>query len=339
MNVNASTDELLRDTHLIDSDTVGIRLQLRRRRRHDMGRASSSNTLVLMHGATFPSESLFDVPVDGASFMDVLATAGFDVWAVDARGYGGSTRPAEMAVSPDTAPPLTPARVAARDLASAVEHILAENDIERLSIIAMSWGGSVAGIYAERHGKRIEKLVLVAPLWLSDRPLRIDAGQPLTAWRPIQVDAFREAWLVGVPVDRHEAVLPPSWFEQWAAVTSSTDPDAAEPGAIRAPGGAIQDVREHWLANRPLYDPSAITAPVLLVHAEWDQDVRTDMMQDLFKRLDSAAYRRWVEIGEGTHMILMEPGRWQAFDAIIGFLEEPPRRRKARASAWRWLSC
>lgn len=320
---DTSTSTLLRDTYLIDSDTAGIQLQLRRRRRPDLGRATSSNTLMLMHGATFPSESLFDVPVGGASFMDVLATAGFDVWAVDARGYGGSTRPAEMAAPPGTAPPLTPARDAARDLAAAVEHVLAENDLERLSLVAMSWGGTVAGIYAERHARHIEKLVQVAPLWLSNHPLRIDAGQPLSAWRLIHVDAFREAWLAGVPTDRHANLLPPGWFERWAVVTSSTDPDASEPGAIRAPGGAIQDVREHWLADRPLYDPSAISAPVLLVHAEWDQDVRIDMMQDLFKRLDNATYRRWVEIGEGTHMILMEPGRWQAFDAIVTFLEEP----------------
>ncbi|WP_376783245.1 alpha/beta hydrolase, partial [Mixta calida] len=181
-------------------------------------------------------------------------------------------------------------------------------------------------IYAERHSKYIEKLVLVAPLWLSNRPLRIDAGQPLTAWRLIHVDAFREAWLAGVPADRQEGLLLPGWFEQWATVTASTDPGAAEPGTIRAPGGAIQDVREHWLANRPLYNPSAITAPVLLVHAEWDQDVRVDMMQDLFKRFDNAAWRRWIEIGSGTHMILMEPGRWQAFDAIINFLKEPSHR-------------
>lgn len=322
MNDN-TTSELLRETYRINSDTADIQLQLLRRRRRNTGRASSGKTLMLIHGATFPSESLFDVPVDGASFMDVLATAGFDVWAVDARGYGGSTRPTEMAGPPDTASTLTRALVAARDLASAIEYVLVENGIERLSVVAMSWGGSVAGIYAEQHGKYLEKLVLVAPLWLSNRPLRIDAGQPLTAWRLIHVGAFREAWLAGVPADQHETLLPPGWFEQWATVTISTDPDAAEPGTIRAPGGAIQDVRENWLANQPLYDPSAITAPVLLLHAEWDQDVRVDMMQDLFKRFDNAAHRRWIEIGGGTHMILMEPGRWQAFDEIINFLKAP----------------
>lgn len=318
-----TTSELLRETYLINSDTAGIQLQLLRRVRRDTDRASSGTTLMLIHGATFPSESLFDVPVGGASFMDVLATAGFDVWAVDARGYGGSTRPTEMSAPPDTASPLTRAQVAARDLASAVEYVLAVNSIDRLSVVAMSWGGSVAGMYAEQYGKYIEKLVLVAPLWLSNRPLRIDAGQPLTAWRLIHVDAFREAWLAGVPADQHESMLPPGWFEQWATITASTDPDATGPGTIRAPGGAIQDVRENWLASRPLYDPSAITAPVLLLRAEWDQDVRMDMMQDLFTRLDNAAHRRWIEIGGGTHMILMEPGRWQAFDEIINFLKAP----------------
>lgn len=325
---NIKTNVLLREHYLIDSDTAGIQLQLLRRRRSDIDRGSSSTTLMLMHGATFPSESLFDVPMDGASFMDVLAKAGFDVWAVDVRGYGGSSRQSEMSAPPDTAIPLTPASVAARDLASAVEYVLAKNDIERLSIVAMSWGGSVAGIYAERDGRHIEKLVLVAPMWLSNSPLRLDSGHPLAAWRQVHVEAFREAWLAGVPAVRHKDVLPPGWFEQWAAVTISTDPDAIEPGVIRAPGGALQDVREHWLANRPLYDPGAITAPVLLVHAEWDQDVRVDMMQDLFKRFDNAAYRRWIEIGAGTHMILMEPERWQAFDAIINFLEELPAKGK-----------
>ncbi|WP_110657224.1 alpha/beta hydrolase [Salinicola halimionae] len=329
MSDNTSPQSLLREHYLIDSDTDGIRLQLRHRCRNDMVRKSSSNTVILMHGATFPSESLFDVSINGVSFMDVLATAGFDVWAVDARGYGGSTRPQAMEAAPDTNPPLTTARIAAHDLGSAIEHVLEKNAIERLSLVAMSWGGSVAGIYATQYGEKLEKLALVAPQWLSSRPLRIDSGQPLTAWRLAHLDAFRAAWLAGVPLAKQESVLPPGWFEQWATVTDATDPDAPEPRSIRAPGGAIQDTREHWLADRPLYEPSLITVPVLLVHAEWDQDVRIDMMRDLFSRLDNAAYRRWLEIGGGTHMILMEPERHQAFNAIIDFLSETSLRSAA----------
>jgi hypothetical protein len=35
-----------------------------------------------------------------------------------------------------------------------------------------------------------------------------------------------------------------------------------------------------------------------------------------------ARYRRWVEIGEGTHMVLLEKNRLQAFHAINQFLSE-----------------
>ncbi|OSI30883.1 hypothetical protein BST65_06320 [Bradyrhizobium canariense] len=35
-----------------------------------------------------------------------------------------------------------------------------------------------------------------------------------------------------------------------------------------------------------------------------------------------ARYRRRVEIGEGTHMVLLEKNRLQAFDAINQFLSE-----------------
>jgi pimeloyl-ACP methyl ester carboxylesterase len=47
----------------------------------------------MIDGATFSSADLLDLAVGDASFMDVLARSGYDVWAVDARGYGGSTPP------------------------------------------------------------------------------------------------------------------------------------------------------------------------------------------------------------------------------------------------------
>ena len=61
---------------------------------------------------------------------------------------------------------------------------------------------------------------------------------------------------------------------------------------------------------------------MLLVHAEWDLDVPLPVAQDYFTRLTGALYRRWVEIGEGTHMVLMEKNRLQAFRAIGDFLDE-----------------
>ncbi len=79
-------DAVLREDTLIPSRTAGIHLHLRRKRRRDLEHFDPGHTVLLMHGASFSSASLFDVAVGGASFMDHLALAGFDVHAVDVRG-------------------------------------------------------------------------------------------------------------------------------------------------------------------------------------------------------------------------------------------------------------
>jgi alpha-beta hydrolase superfamily lysophospholipase len=81
---------IITEDFFVPSGAAGIDLHLRRKRLANVENFSSERTLLLMHGATFSSGSLFDAPVGGASFMDKLATAGFDVYAVDVRGYGAS---------------------------------------------------------------------------------------------------------------------------------------------------------------------------------------------------------------------------------------------------------
>jgi len=39
---------------------------------------SADRTLVYVHGATYPAETAFDLPVGGASMMDMLAARGWD---------------------------------------------------------------------------------------------------------------------------------------------------------------------------------------------------------------------------------------------------------------------
>jgi hypothetical protein len=43
---------------------------------------------------------------------------------------------------------------------------------------------------------------------------------------------------------------------------------------------------------------------------------------DLFGRLTAAPYRRWTEIGDGTHMVVLEKNRWQVLNAVTAFLNE-----------------
>jgi len=59
-----------------------------------------------------------------------------------------------------------------------------------------------------------------------------------------------------------------------------------------------------------------------LVHAEWDAAVPLEATLALFRRQSGAAWRRWVEIGEGTHMILLEKNHLQAWQAVSDFYQE-----------------
>lgn len=313
---------IVSETRLIPVGTPGVQLQLINKHTEGLRRFSPERTLVMVHGATFSSASLFDVAVSGASFMDVLAEAGYDVWAVDVRGYGGSTRPPEMSRPPEGATPLIPARTAVADLGAAVNFVCRHRSITRLGVLGMSWGATVAGAFASEAGDQVGKLVLVTPLWLSETPLRIDPGGPLGAYRVVDPKAYGAAWRAAAPEHERQALIPKGWFDAWVEATLATDPGSPAAGMVRAPTGAVQDVRDHWTAGTPLYDPAAIACPALLVCAEWDVDVRFDMAHDLFARLTGVPYKRFVEIGQGTHMVLMERNRRQAFDAIVAFLDE-----------------
>ena len=53
--------------------------------------------MVYVHGATYPASTAFDLKLDGLSWMEYIAARGYDVYLLDLRGYGKSTRPKEMA--------------------------------------------------------------------------------------------------------------------------------------------------------------------------------------------------------------------------------------------------
>jgi esterase/lipase len=65
--------------------------------------------------------------------------------------------------------------------------------------------------------------------------------------------------------------------------------------------------------------------PVLLIHAEWDRDTPAYMAQTLFPLPVNAPMKRYVQLGEGTHTIVMEKSRPQLFRAVQSFFEERSR--------------
>lgn len=146
-----------------------------------------------------------------------------------------------MDAPPEESEPLVRTDVGIRDLASAVQYILKQRDITRLNLVAMSWGGSVAGAYIAVNNEKIAKLALVAPLWLLKGPAPIDAGGRLAAYRKVPVLEFRERWLSAAPEAARPSLIPAGGFEVWANISLATDAkfSAGIPPLIRAVNGPI----------------------------------------------------------------------------------------------------
>jgi pimeloyl-ACP methyl ester carboxylesterase len=322
--VLADSQKIETENYRIPAADPGIQLFIRNKHPEGVTNFPAEKILLFVHGATYPAETAFDLPLNGLSMMDYIARQGWDVYLVDIRGYGGSTRPPEMDNPAQDNKPIVDTPTAVKDVGSAVDHILQKRRVSRINLMGWSWGTAIMGMYTTEHNDKVNRLVLYAPMWLFNSPPIIGGDGPLGAYRLVSKDSARERWLKGVAEDKRADLIPTGWFEQWADATWATDAEGARqnPPMLRAPNGVLADVRAYWLAGKPQYDPGNIRVPTLLIHAEWDADLPSYQAQDFFTRLTHTPYKRFVELGEGTHTIMMEKNRMQFFREVSNFLNE-----------------
>ena len=317
------TPRLVTSEAMIPSSDPGVQLYVRNKHAADMTSFPADRTLLFIHGATYPAETSFDLPIEGVSMMDLFAQNGFDVYLVDVRSYGRSTRPPEMDEPPEANKPIATSEEAGRDLAAAVDYVLARRGIAKLDLIGWSWGTSIAGNYTAEHNDKINRLVLYAPAW-TFQPAEAPPAAAMPAYRLVGKDAAKARWIRGVPEDKVATLIPSGVFERWWDETLATDPVGGKmnPPMLRAGDGVMAEFANYWRAGKPYYDPGKIAVPTLVIHAEWDADLPSSMAEAYFARLTGAPYKRFVELGQGTHTVMLEKNRMQFFHEILGFLTE-----------------
>ncbi|MFL5064949.1 MAG: alpha/beta hydrolase [Xanthobacteraceae bacterium] len=323
----AQSPQIVTEEMMVPSDS-GIELYVRNNKPADMTAFRPERTLLYVHGATYPASTAFDLKLDGLSWMDYIAARGYDVYLLDLRGYGKSTRPKEMAEDPKANPPIVRGDTAVKDIGTAVDFILARRNVPRLNLMGWSWGTVTMATYTMQNPRKVERLVLYAPGWIRQTASLVQAGPgPLGAYRTVTREQALQRWMTGVPEDKKAALIPAGWFDAWADATFATDPEGAKatPPVLRAPNGVVQDSNEYWSAGKAYYDPAKITVPTLLVQAEWDRDLPPYMAQTLFPLLVNAPGKRYVMLPEGTHTIIMEKNRLMLFEAVQQFLDEASR--------------
>jgi pimeloyl-ACP methyl ester carboxylesterase len=313
---------LVTEEFMIPGPDPGVQLYVRNKRPRSLATFKSDNIVLFVHGATYPAETSFDLQLDGLSWMDYIASRGYDVYLMDVRGYGRSSRPAEMDQPANRNPPIVRTSTAVRDYAAAVDFVLKRRGVAKLNVLGWSWGTAIGALYTSQNNSKVNRLVLYAPLWVRQTKSLTDTGGVLGAYRVVTVDNAKKR-PTGIPDGKKP--MPDAWLEAWVRATFASDPVGAKgnPPFVRAPNGVELDGREHWLAGKPLYNPANIRVPTMLLVAEWDTDTPVSMAQTLFPKLVNAEPKRLVVIGGGTHGVMMEKNRMQLFREVQLFLDEP----------------
>lgn len=281
--------------------------------------AAPGDPVVYVHGATFPSALSVAYRFDGHSWMDDLQGRGFDAWAFDFAGFGGSDRPPAFASATPEGPPAGRAPEAVRQLARVVEHVRGRTGRSRVSLVAHSWGTIVAGCHAARDPEAIARLVLFGPI--AERRM---AGLPdpasVGSWRLVSVAEQLARFVEDVPAGHPPVLLEPG-LERWGPAYLATDPDGRsrrpEP-SVKVPSGPRADILAAW-SGALAYDPSRIVAPTLIVRGEWDS-LSTDADAGwLLDRLGAADVRD-AKLPRGTHLMHLERSRDRLFEETARFL-------------------
>jgi len=336
----ATEAEVERSDHLVQTPD-GMRLFVREVTLPG-ATADGKPPIVLLHGARVPGLASFDLPVPGGSLAADLARAGHAVYVMDARGYGGSTRPAEMNRPGEGRPPLVRTPEVARDVDAVVDWVRTRRSVERVAFLGWATGGHWGGYYATLHSDKLSHLVMHNTLYGAGQHPTLGPGSDLEdprapgrfndelfgAYRYSTAASLFGPWDRSIPTQDKATWRDPAVATAYAEAALASDPTSAErtPPSFRAPSGALED--SFYLASgRPLWDASLIRCATLVVASERDFWARPEDRERLRAHLVRAPRAEIVVLPGATHFVHLdraERGRDAFLSAVLAFLSTSP---------------
>jgi pimeloyl-ACP methyl ester carboxylesterase len=334
--LSESQPAIARHDFFINSD-LGIRLFVREVSAEKNG---SGKPILLLHGARVPGIASFDLPVSGGSLAADLTERGFDVYILDVRGYGQSTRPTAMDEPPAAHPPLVRSNEAVRDIAAAVDWIRLSRHVANVALFGWATGGQWAAHYASLYPEKVGALIVLNSLYGANSPHPLmghgsDMEDPALpgrfnqancgAYRLSDSNSLLRQWDRSIPVDDKSQWRDPAVAKAYVDTALQSDPtnNSRTPPSMRSPCGAIED--SFYLAiGRRLFDASLITAPTLILASERDFWSRAEDRQAMADELTHSSRVRAVVIPGATHMVHLdrpEHGRDVLLKEISDFLK------------------
>lgn len=278
----------------------------------------SGGDVLYLHGATFPAELSIGFKIDGHSWADSLNDECFNVWALNFAGYGNSEDYTHL--NRAEYPSSTPGQSGEvqRQIERAVDFIGAQSNRSKVSIIAHSWGTIAAGEFAANQPGRVDKLVLFGPI--AQRQLQMPAGT-LAANHLVTIEHQHQKLVRDTPAE-HPAVYNQARFDQWGEMYLDTDPTSRtrSPASVAVPTGPLMDLRAAWSGKFP-YDPSEVTAKILLIRGEWDSFSHDADIAWLARSFTDAKSVEEIKLPKGGHLMHLEHGRIALHESVNHFLK------------------
>jgi heme-degrading monooxygenase HmoA/pimeloyl-ACP methyl ester carboxylesterase len=223
--------------------------------------------VVYVHGATFGADLSVYYRLDGRSWADDMNDRGLSVWGFDFAGYGNSER-----YAPDTIHPAGRIEDAVLQPRRVVTAVRTRNGDQAITLVAHSWGASVAARYTGMYPEDVKVLVLFAPIVRREPQVQpVDLLKPShqkPSHYPLTVWAQYRRFIEDVPRG-HPQVFSEVHFNTWASafLSSNAAAGAARTRSAVTPYGPVADIQTLW-SGHALYDPARIVAPTLLVRGE-----------------------------------------------------------------------
>jgi pimeloyl-ACP methyl ester carboxylesterase len=278
---------------------------------HAASRGPSRAAALLLHGITYSTMTVFDIPIPGRprndmSLMLKLAERGVHAFGLDFAGYGLSEGRGEVANVDQYC----------RDVACVIEALRQRfTSIATLALAGWSWSSQIAARLTGERPDLVDGLIFWGGLWGGGRgPLASHIANP-----PV--------WPGKRRVNRRET----------AANNFARSPDLF-------PADVVAHYLEHclWLDPSspndgfehikylPLHDPKRITRPVLNVFGSREKDREPDL--DEYVAQLPAALLWDVRIPDSDHYIQYGPHRDAFADLLVRFAIAPSHASTTRAS-------
>ena len=296
-------------------------------------RSLEDRVMIFVHGAGTPAEVAFDAP--GASWMEYLARAGYDVFSMDMTGYGRSTRPPvmndpcnlsesqqkdlvhtliEAPCHPSYGFATTTSESDRDDLGAVVDYVRELRGVDRVHLGGWSSGGPRAGGYAILYPDKVASLVLLSPAYSRNR--RADPPEtvpmPGAAMTKQSKGDFVALWerQLGC-ANQYEPGVRES---VWEAMLQS-DPVGATwgTGVRRAPNVTSWGWTREEIARQQ--------TPMLLIAPETDGQVSPQRVAELYEDL-GASNKVLLKLACSSHNAMWETNRTLLFQASLEWLRD-----------------